>query len=405
MEIAYCTRLIPHITNIYDKYPNTKFIVSVDKYIMNQVAGIEINTGKTVSIVNIPDVHSYPDFPALVMHKTLWTHGSNSKDIDIGFINLPFIRQIMAARKAKKCLSSWAQRNPEEKKVILTYSTNPMSMSPLVQLKKKDKNIKIVLVVGDLIGDKGINITRKGFINKLLNYYYKRGADYISEFDGYILLTEYMAEELRTENKPYIVIEGIYNQESEIGIIPKEKANNQLKIIFHAGSLERKYGVFNLIDAFSMIKDENYRLWLAGGSTESDVIERYCQEDHRIVYYGFLTPEKVYDLQRQATVIVNPRTTDGDYTKYSFPSKTMEGLASGKPFIGCKLPGIPNEYFDYIQCVEDNTASTLSKKIVETCGLPLSEQQRIGKQSREYIINNKNYKVQGKKIVELLESL
>ena len=137
MEIAYCTRLIPHITNLYEKYPNSKFIVSVDRFIMNQVAGIEEVTNKGVYIVNIPEVPSYPRFPAIFMEKVFWSHTDDVRDIDVGFLNLPIIRQITVPNEVKKNLKKWTRKYNSQKKVILTYSTNPMSMSALIKLKRK----------------------------------------------------------------------------------------------------------------------------------------------------------------------------------------------------------------------------------------------------------------------------
>lgn len=407
MEIAYCTRLLPHIPNLYKKYPNRKFVVSVDKFIMNQIIGIEEVTDRRVTIVNIPEVPSYPIFPAIVMRKRKWSHADECNDIDIGFPNLPIIRQMIVPHKVEKELKNWVKKYKNEKKIILTYSTNPMSMSPLVKLKKRDKNIRIVLVVGDLIGDKGINISGRSLIKQLLNRYYQKGTKYYSAFDGYILVTEYMAEELGAETKPHIVIEGIYNSSNEMmkketGL---EEENGSTKIVFHAGSLERQFGVFNLIEAFSMIKDNSYRLWLAGGSKEADEIKKCCEDDSRITYYGFISPEEVFELQEQATVVVNPRLAGGEYTKYSFPSKTMEGLASRKPFIGCKLPGIPEEYSDYIQYVEDDSPEALSRKIVEICEMTELERNRIGEKARNYILNEKGCRAQGEKIKRFLETL
>ena len=49
-------------------------------------------------------------------------------------------------------------------------------------------------------------------------------------------------------------------------------------------------------------------------------------------------------LQKTADVLVNPRLNEGEYTKYSFPSKTMEYLSTGRPVVCYKLDGIPDEY-------------------------------------------------------------
>mgnify|MGYP003303651866 CR=1 FL=1 len=45
------------------------------------------------------------------------------------------------------------------------------------------------------------------------------------------------------------------------------------------------------------------------------------------IFTGKIDRSQVLALQRSATVLVNPRRNNEEYTKYSFPSKTMEYLA------------------------------------------------------------------------------
>lgn len=65
-------------------------------------------------------------------------------------------------------------------------------------------------------------------------------------------------------------------------------------------------------------------------------------------------------MQQQATLLVNPRKGHEEYTKYSFPSKTMEYMASGTPTIMYKLPGLPIEYEEYLVLLPDNSQETLT---------------------------------------------
>lgn len=61
-------------------------------------------------------------------------------------------------------------------------------------------------------------------------------------------------------------------------------------------------------------------------------------KDRRIQYLGSIPHDEILQLQRTASLLVNPRTPEGIYTKYSFPSKTMEYLASGTPtlYMNCQ---------------------------------------------------------------------
>ena len=102
-------------------------------------------------------------------------------------------------------------------------------------------------------------------------------------------------------------------------------------------------------------------------------------------------------------MLVNPRQNTDIFTKYSFPSKTMEYLASGRPVIGYRLDGIPEEYYKYIQLVNDNSVDALKDKIVEVCSLPADERNRIGMTAREFIVREKNPRVQCQKVKAMWE--
>ena len=51
--------------------------------------------------------------------------------------------------------------------------------------------------------------------------------------------------------------------------------------------------------------------------------------------------------------------------QYSFPSKTMEYLASGTPSIAYKLEGIPSEYYPFIIFPESNDVESLHNSILK----------------------------------------
>ena len=87
---------------------------------------------------------------------------------------------------------------------------------------------------------------------------------------------------------------------------------------------------------------------------------------------------------------------------YSFPSKTIEYLQTGKPFIGYKLDGIPDEYDKYIYYVKNNTIEELKNTIINICTTPIEQLKYKGIEARNFVINNKNYRMQAKKIVDLI---
>ena len=134
-------------------------------------------------------------------------------------------------------------------------------------------------------------------------------------------------------------------------------------------------------------------------------IRTEVKKDNRIVYKGQLPRDEVLKLQKTATVLVNPRQNNEDFTKYSFPSKNLEYLSSGVPLVAYKLDGIPCEYANYIRFVEDNSDQSLADALIEICELTDEERKKIGKKAREFVLNEKNDKVQVKKVIDYLKSV
>ncbi|MPQ45259.1 glycosyltransferase, partial [Clostridium tarantellae] len=233
-------------------------------------------------------------------------------------------------------------------------------------------------------------------INKLLKY-----------SDSFVLLTEYMKEKLNLRDKPYVVIEGICEIEANINTKCSNNTlfNKNKKIILYTGTLNEKYGVIHLVNAFKSIKNSNYELVFCGdGDSKNKIIEE-SKKDNRIILKGILPREEILKIQKEATVLVNPRKDDNEFCKYSFPSKLLEYLYSGVPIIAYKLRGITNEYDDYINYVEGGSDEALRNKILEICEKKYYERKKIAEEGRNFIIKNKSSKVQCEKILNMINSL
>jgi glycosyltransferase involved in cell wall biosynthesis len=120
---------------------------------------------------------------------------------------------------------------------------------------------------------------------------------------------------------------------------------------------------------------------------------------------GELPRLEVLNLQMRATVLVNPRRSDLLFTSYSFPSKTMEYLGSGTPTILNRLMGIPDEYFGYCFTPEREDEEALRQCIIKVCEMPMDELSAFGSRAREFVVKNKNPKVQAQKIYNLINGL
>ncbi|MFR5442676.1 glycosyltransferase [Alistipes sp.] len=126
-------------------------------------------------------------------------------------------------------------------------------------------------------------------------------------------------------------------------------------------------------------------------------------KDRRIQYLGSIPHDEILQLQRTASLLVNPRTPEGIYTKYSFPSKTMEYLASGTPTLLYELPGIPKEYYHYCYSLNDQSITALAEKVDEVLSLSIEERTKLGEKAQQFILDTKNATIQCTKILELIK--
>ena len=158
----------------------------------------------------------------------------------------------------------------------------------------------------------------------------------------------------------------------------------------------------NLVRAFQKIKDNDVELWICGSGDSENAIIDAANIDTRIKFFGLVDSQTALKMQRQATILVNPRTSDGEYTKYSFPSKTMEYLLSGKSVIINRLPGIPEEYYQYVYIPNNESVEAMTLCISKVLSEEVDDREQKAQSGRNFILSQKNSRVQTRRILELI---
>jgi glycosyltransferase involved in cell wall biosynthesis len=260
--------------------------------------------------------------------------------------------------------------------------------------------IKTVAVVTDLPGLPGMLAgTRRTFIHRFVEKAINR---YANSFDAYILLTEQMNEVVNLKGRPYMIMEGLVDVNmADAGATVNGDGR---KIVIYAGGLYEEYGIKYLIDGFKMLDDKDAELHLFGHGPMVNEIEEEIKRDGRIRFFGIVHNSMVVEAELQATLLVNPRPTVEDFTKYSFPSKNMEYMVSGTPVLTTNLPGMPKEYHDYVYLLEDESAQgvsqVLKKLLVDT---PASELKDKGLSAKQFVLKNKNNIFQSKRVIDFIK--
>lgn len=357
--------------------------------------GLAKNNYNPDYIVNLPAIGSFPNRCNKLFVKGGAFEYKGGKGYNCSFINLTYFKRFFCDWSIRAQLNKVVKKiDKQEEIVVLSYSLMYPLLSPIVKIKNRhrDRNIKVVTIVPDM----------PEFIEhpKHVETIYKLS----NSIDGFVLLTEQMALKLKVENRPYVVMEGLYQSNQAIN---SNFVTNREKAFFYSGTLDARYGIINLIKAFIEVKDPSFKLWICGSGTPQEIegISTYVRKDSRIEYFGILKRADVVDLQKKASFLVNPRDSSGEFTKYSFPSKTMEYLASGTPTLMYPLPGAPREYLEYVVLFDEKDPNTIKEVLEKVISSDYAVYAELGKRAQCFILDNKTSDKQTRKILTVIKSV
>ena len=366
----------------------------------NIILGLDEATGAPVELINNVQIPSYPTYPRIFFSKKSWSHTPGAEDIHCGFVNLPVLKHISRALTTFAGIKKAVKNAPGEEICLLTYDVRLGIAMAMNRAKRRFPHIRTCIVMPD-VPTEVLAASTGGKVSFKARMWAKVKMKFIRRFDSYVFVAEPMKEVVDVSKKPYTVVEGIYNNHQP----PLAEPTTDKKVVFYSGQLNPAYGMENLLEAFvNLYKDHpEMELWLCGNGRLVPKIQELAETCPGIKFYGYVSGDRVRQLQAEAAVMVNPRQNVGGLTRFSFPSKTMEYLASGRPVLGYRLDGIPREYDEYIQYVGDNSIQALQDKLLEICSYSVEKRMEIGEKSRKFILENKNPKKQCSKIVTMLE--
>lgn len=221
---------------------------------------------------------------------------------------------------------------------------------------------------------------------------------------GYVFLTQAMNDRLNPDGKPYVILEG--HADIAMGqVSPSLEEKHKPRVCLYAGGVSRDYGLAELVEGFRLANLPDTQLHIYGPGDYVPELEQIARQDSRIVYGGMLLSSQVVQREREATLLVNPRPTGEEFVKYSFPSKTMEYMASGTPVLTTDLPGMPPEYHDYVYRIFREDAPGIAQALTQVLCHSDQELLEKGQAARDFVLREKNNVTQAKKILDLLERM
>ncbi len=352
--------------------------------------GLDKNLDIPPSVINLLPVPSYPKrYREMKIKGFSYSHAPGAEDYNVGYTNLTVWKKFSAKHQLNKAVKRY-----NGVKYIIVYNPSADLLKAAGKLKKRNPGAKICAIVPDL--PKYVSLNTKGRL--LYDIYhafnYRKADRLVKKSDCFVFLTKDMAEYYGVKNS-YIVMEALNKPRKKLAPVP----DDDIKRITYTGTLIESNGIRTLLEAFSRIKDKNYRLVLCGGGDMTEELKSLS--DPRIDFRGSVSRDELMRIQEEATVLVNPRYETDEATRYAFPSKVMEYMSAARPVVCFRLPGIPTEYDDYL--IYADSPETLAEKLREVCSREKEELDRIGLRAKEFVDKNKNNIVQTKRLIELLQ--
>ncbi len=358
------------------------------------IKGLSAACGGKLHVINVVPVLPWPrkKAPLLIKKSSLEKYGN--KIDNITFLNIIGLKQISIERNLLKSIKKMGPF--EEGDWILCYGLSLPRLRAMAYIKRRYP-IKVCFIVPDLPLPEYMNADGGKIYKFAKNIDIRIQRKYYSDVDKWVYFSKYMNEYFENKDNKWIVMEGV-SQIPEFEREPESKPNKiHGNTVLYVGGIAEGYGVCDLVDEFTNINDD-YTLQIIGDGPAVPYIKEASAKDSRIQYLGKMANKLAYKYQIEAAVLINPRPPK-DFTKYSFPSKTIEYMSTGNPVLMQKLQGVPEEYNQYINYYSSGELQLALDKIFRD----YYHYKNIALSGKKFVVENKNCEAQMKRVVDFLE--
>lgn len=278
-----------------------------------------------------------------------------------------------------------------DESIIFTDTINTAIVFYLNKARKHN-NYNVIGVVTD--SPSNISNTKRSYTTFLL--------DKTRNLSGYIALTKELDELFNPYGKPSKIIEGIVEKQPL-----REKYNAKEDYFFFGGALLKRYGIYELVNAFNELNKDykDIKLYIAGHHADTNKLNEITNNNPNIKYLGILGYDDVLKFESGAISNVNPRPFSEDLDRFSIPSKTLEYMVSGNPTISVKNTKL-QKYFDKeIVWAKSSYQNDLKEAMEKVLTATKEIRYEIASEAKKKVLELYGFKPVANKIKELIDQL
>jgi glycosyltransferase involved in cell wall biosynthesis len=229
--------------------------------------------------------------------------------------------------------------------------------------------------------------------------YEKNTLSNMKKCKHYIALNENAMKEYAPDSK-YLIVDG--------GVEPEEFPrveglwDGREKNVIYTGALVDYSGIMNLIEAMSLIDEEEITLDIYGDGPLREQVEKIAEGNSRIRYHGRVDNKTAMERQQTAWLLANPRPAGTEIAKVTFPSKIFEYLMSGRPVMTTRLNGFSKDYDELLYWIEGEAPGDIAECINKINKESPEQLLNRAERARDYLLKNKTWEINAKKIHEFI---
>ena len=371
--------------------------IAGNKMQINIIKNLARKVNVRVYVISISPIASFPVDKTLYFKRRI----DNVYGVpinQISFINIPILKQSSQSKNVYKELKRIIKEVGEKHTIILSFNMFPPVGKPTMKATSK-LGVKSVPIIADLPIDYS---NHRGIISNLMyNRYFNQTKNIIKQLESVIVLNKYAAHKFAPQADFIVIDGGIDVDEDETSLEPPLFSYSE-KNLLYCGALHKYSGVVSLANAFRYIKNDEVYLDIYGDGEDRDRILELSKLDNRIRYHGKVDNDLMIQKQKEAFLLVNPRTIDDPISKVTFPSKIFEYMMSGTPILSTKLNGFTSDYNDVLIFSDDDTEQGLGKAINSIIKMDDKDLKNYSEKAYEFVVSKKSWKKQSDIIISYL---
>jgi glycosyltransferase involved in cell wall biosynthesis len=322
-----------------------------DTHLRLFIQGLEEN-GVDVSLINATFLGNFPQTCSLKRFTPGKKH-PDARTINLAFCNVFLFKQLDLKRKIRRQVKRWMKGHKSG--TIYIYSL----YWPFIEALPRFSHdcYRVVAIIPDIPYLFNAH-NRSRFYTFLKKREYTQMRRKLRNFDAFVTLTEPMQKKMNLPLERSFTIEGFAAEEP--AFVPGKV---QIGEIVYTGKIDKEFGVRQLYEAFRLARFPGKHLSLYGDGNDADYFRTLSQKGENVSVRLLVNKDELRSLQKSAHVLVNPRSSREAFTEFSFPSKTMEYLGSGRPVVMSHLAGIPSAYDKFLNYCDVDDPKAFSEAL------------------------------------------